>query len=652
MKDGITLLINSMRSMLNEQRNKYLKKNRFLYNLKEDKMFIKSLIENYDTLQEKYIEQEVRKINGFIKINVDTIDKETLNIFSKKIDQLYKEISEEIDSIMYSIKEYERVIYLFNRNERTITTPLTPEQFNLITNVLLRDRNLGYVEQCIILEDINKLNLLALKKRDELKRKEYQERKAIEKAKKDSLKKLKKKKIQPKAKEVVETTPKEIIDLTEDEKKTLEKCNLICTINKSIIEEGFDKDIIEAYEVGLEEDCDPIILFNSDSDKLQFVVKMIYDILNDYEKTYNKSLIEQLNNYLDKYDLYKLKVDEKKKEDKKIEQLSKDNEDLLLKAEKLVEKYNKMLEKFSENEINLLKSIPQIIERSSSLDSAENIKTINEFCSGTSLNYNIYVEMDNLGKIKDYYEIFYEEKLLSAREDILRELENEINEYLAVLEAKKNREQEDIKDEKEYENKNILLYLMDENYISGVEMFASENKTELNQLNKRIRDSIKEFKYSSVNDIFIASEPVKSNGIAKYRSYNEKARRIRYGDIRLIYANINSFYNMGLPNDLNNIYVILTCGPKKGNTYIYDFVNRYSVVELTYSFFNTIREKVQEIRQRQISIEQQDEMIKEYINKIVESNNLKFEESLKRLEVSDPNYSSEIRENTSGKGVK
>ena len=109
------------------------------------------------------------------------------------------------------------------------------------------------------------------------------------------------------------------------------------------------------------------------------------------------------------------------------------------------------------------------------------------------------------------------------------------------------------------------------------------------------------------------------------KSYNEKVRRIRYNDIRLIYANLNSFGNIGLPNDLNNCYLIITCGAKKGNTNIYDFVNKKSTMDLIFNFFADVKAGIQLIRAKEISFEQQDEEIRNYINNLSKTTTEKFE---------------------------
>lgn len=623
MKDGIFILINSIRNLIGQQKNNYLKKNRFLYRLNEDKNILIDLIDNYDTLEKEYILDSIQELKEYFKIDVTDININLLKNILKKIDKLIEEISEDISNILYNLKEYENVLSLFNRSENTLKEPITKEQLDLIINVIRRDKKISYLDECIIMQDINILNLNALKTRDNTNKIKYQEKKNIERAKKESLRNLKKRKVENKKEAVSEELDNNQTDLSSEEKRIIEKSSMICKINRELIDNGFDKNIIDAYEVCLEEKYNPVDILNDNSDKLSVVIKEIYETLNTYKKGLNKEIIKILESYIKEYDIYRKLVDEEIKERISIEEFEEENSEALAKAKEIINRYEKMVSKLTEQEKNLLNSIPQIIVNNSSISSEENIKTINEFCSGSNINYNLFIEYDNMKRVQEAYEIYEMEESLSKKEECINNLKDIIDECVEIIQLNSMNDKNDSIDKNE--SSNIIMYLLDENDVSGVELFLQENKTELYKLDTRIKTAIEKFRNSSVNIISISSEPVKNNGVGKSKSYNEKVRRIRYNDIRLIYANLNSFGNIGLPNDLNNCYLIITCGAKKGNTNIYDFVNKKSTMDLIFNFFADVKAGIQLIRAKEISFEQQDEEIRNYINNLSKTTTEKFE---------------------------
>lgn len=613
-------LINMTKNRLYLFQDKLRKRQNYLNKLIDDKEELLYFLDNYnETIDINEMNASVANICNILHIRLKPITKTFINEIIIFINGKIKEVSSAAESHIFRISEYKSVLNLFDMETATLKNGIESiETYNAILKVLNEETELDILSKNHILQELNKQNLTVLKKRDELNRRKSR----IEAAKKIAKERLKK---DIKERETPYVKVEQEILLTKEQEEILHKCETIINKNKNIIDEGFSAEIIEAYKLGHETNEVLVGVLDSDNENLLLIIREIYGYLKDFSNSKDTTIISNLEMYLNLYNEYQDKINSKKAEQLKIKSLEKKNEELTEKLNSIASSYQKQYERLTEDDLNRIASVNAYLKESINLTDEERIKQVNSICSSSNVDYKTYQELTLQKEIVDQFESYQIEEEYEKKKDLLENLQKLLEEYIEFIETTRLI---NISDNEKYNEENILLYLTNQDNITCIEEFFHEGKTEVVDVVKKIKKSLKEFNTSSRNLIFTKSEVVKHN--KGTRTYNEKVRKVRYGDIRVIYADINAFGNMDLPLS-KPCYVILTCGPKLGRTEIYDYVNSKYVMDLVEDFYKSIYQIKEKVQDRKLSPEDEEKALLEEFNKFVIENHELYNNSIENI---------------------
>ena len=608
-------LIDLTKDRIKELYTELRKRQYYLDRLIDDKEELTQVLNDYEKLDIYDVEIQVLNIYNVLKLKSEGFDKESINKLIHYINSKILEVKKAAESYMFRISEYKSVLNLFDIEKSTLKNVIESiEVYETILKILNEDKEMSILNKNMILQELNKQNLQVLKKRDEINRKKSK----IETAKKIATKKLKE---ENKHKEEPYTFADQEILLTKEQEDIVKKCKSIIQTNQEIINEGFNNEINEAYELGLESNETLIGALDTDEENYLLIIREIYGYLKEFNTNKDISIISKLEIYLKYYSEYEEKVLKERLEKSKIKKLEEDKEDLLAKIVSIVTSYQKQCSKLTEDDLNRIESVRIYLRDSVNLTDEDRINQVNSICTSSNIDYKVYQELTLQSEIADGYETYLMEEEYEEKKELLEDLENLINEYLDFIETTRLI---NISEEKEEIKENILLYLPNPTNTTCIEDFYYKGKTEVSNNVKRLKKALKEFNTSSRNIIFTKSEGVKSD------NKNTKIRKVRYGDIRVIYVDINAFGNLSLPIS-KPCYLILTCGPKHGRTEIYDYVNSKYVTDLMEEFFNSLREMIESIKVQNLSEEETQKQILVLFNDFVDNNHKLYEQTIKNI---------------------
>lgn len=598
-------LIYIIQARINELNEAINKQAYYLEKIILDKEELEDILINYSEYNFNDIIKSVRTITQLLKLENHKVDKTYINELIAYINDRINKVKNDITRKQFYISKNKDVLDLFDIKTCKLKYPITSlTQFETITNDLAYSEITSNLTINMILQELNRQNLEALKEREKQRRKNT----ILEKSKLMVREKLKSKK--DKIKEEIYEVNEEVL-LSKEEKRTLDLAKQIINKNNHIITEGFNSEIIEAHDIGIIEDINPVELFTKENDQLNMTLKEIIYYYNEYNKTQNQQLISTLSSYLKLYNDIKLKINLKDQEQEKIKQLEKNNKELFDKIESNIKIFDKTM---TEDDLNRLESIKLYLTTITEVDEQFKVEDyVNSIATGSNITIDNCNQLLLLKSIKEKYYEYLKMTSYNDKKDLIEYLNNTLKEYIDMIETTKI-----INQKNSSEKNNILLFLPVDN-ITGIEDFYQKNRTETTNEKQKIENFINDLYESDRNTIFTRSEKVKKNGSIS-EGYNERVRRIRRGDMRIAYFDINAFENMNL-NLEKDCYVVITCGTKAGQTGIYDYVNSKKIRDQVKQFLNEIKANIESIRSLPLSREEIDRQVEIYTNDLINTNN-------------------------------
>lgn len=359
--------------------------------------------------------------------------------------------------------------------------------------------------------------------------------------------------------------------------------NKLEPINK--IEESFISDLY--LMTNLDEIKLTIELMSDNYSSLKLIIyglKHKLDTLSEKNLEQNLHIIKE---YLKHYKDYKNKIKEEQEENLKnqeeIEKLSIELDKII---NEITEDHENIIEKLTDNQLNILLSLQDIDANTDD----ETLNQINETLKKVDLNveflifYNIHKELyKNISHYNELNSIYKITEKLKKIKEIIKEYENYTNAKDNYIETVEYDEELNEIDQKQAtnQNQNIVLYLTDNNQITFAEKYIKDydalSQTEYNAVLELIN------KLKTHNSTYIHT--IAKNVLPKDENY--KKRRLRKGNIRLVFYQIN---NKVLNTD-KPVFLIITAGKKFSlSSPIYDQANhlKSKVLEFIKNYTNTL----------------------------------------------------------------
>ena len=545
-----------------------------------------------------------KKFNETIENILSTIDKYIISLNANlakivKISNIYKTC-------------YDSLIGILPENEKTV--PIDSEDklrniFNIIKN------NTRFMDENIILMQFNKLNLEALIARDLRLEKE-----------KIELEKLKvRKSLHQRVENVKVQSPKNIVqNLSDEEKELIAKAQKILEDNRELFEYGYSDEIIAGVEIANESDLN----FNYDIDldmkiNLNIIVVHIDKLLS--EEPVN---IEKLKNAVKCYKELSMSITKEKDSIDEFEQANAEEFNMIRLA---IEEYNDALEILDGVSLSKIESI-DYHKMTLDLTSPEGFTELDEFIKNIGFEFGIdfYLKFKTLESIYKLYEDYSKKEGLESKKNDFDILVIALEEYRNLKSQEKNESEideeiisyDDTLDQNNANN-NLLFLMLDDGKNPVREYISRQNFEEgdFDAIERAFSDlRSKSFEYLYLN----------STKLRKKCYYRQKTRRHRYGNIRVIYINLNSIGDISLPQ--NKIYyIVYTAGLKHGEKDLFNFAASLRVQNAITEFFGILKNAMDEIDSLKITEEEKELKREAYMEEFVKVNNEAFTNSLNSL---------------------
>lgn len=585
-----------------------------LEQLAKDKYNLKYLYENYDELDNMIIIEQITKICNLLKYPKKEINKNFIQELIDIVDYRINETNKGIERLRYHIADKQSIINLFDPETKQLKTNITSvDQYQKIVDFVQKNKNIDLLQKNLILQELIIQDLNALKMRDKLNNK----RANIEQLKTTITKKLREGK-----KKQIETKPvkeKEVLipELTDKQKRIIINAENIIKLHNNTIKEGFNEEIEEAYSLSIEFNEIYIEALSKNFDKLMLCIKFIYEYLNNFKENKNIDIINKIDYYINEYNIYKQEQKQIDLENKKIEDFEQENSDKFESIRRACKTFEKFIDSLTEQEKNILNSIREYLDK-------EEYESIDGACYGSRINLSFYNELLLLKNISDFYDNYKSTDKYESKTEIFNNIEETLEQYTDLISNKALiSDDSNTKSNVKQDSNNILIYLtLPDKNITCIEDFCNQCKTEISSGTNKIERAINLLSNKDRNQIFTISESVKKKG-ANTKSLDDKVRRMRISDIRLLFADINAFGNMNI-NLEKDCYIVITGGPKLGNTDIYEYVNSQAMRDLILDFYNLIKNEIDNIKKQNISEKEKDEKINKFINDLSEKSKKKY----------------------------
>jgi len=582
----------------------------------------------------KFYQTNLEKYNGPFVFDASIVEDIYLGYFEegtmRVIAQTLKELKERLSGISQNTSLFIKKQQYFKNKTMSVFNMLRLDEkgelvvpiesrssINLINSVMI-DCKYKINDRNMILMDINHLNLKALQARDKI----------LEIRKNELLKQEAKSLISSDKKILVETTEQKILGLGEEQQIVIDRLVEILSENSGYISMGYSEDVITGYELLMSTENKDYFLDPDSNVNLGIILRVIQEYLSYDKNKIGDKTLSDFKSAIYAYEKCIEMIQENNKTVEEHQQLLVENEETLAMADACMKKFKRLKERLLPTDLNIIKSIDAHIEvvtkpeeDDSKEDEFEQIATfIENLTAGNQrLSHDIYYMYKKLETIESIYLIFQSELDIGFKKNILISLSHAIEDYIQYAGSlSDNQELEPTK-----ENQNNVIYLMGEEGENLFINYIKKDNTNYTAKNYKImKDYVKTWLNNrNENDIFLKSTKVKDS------VYDEKIRRIRISDYRIVYINLNNIADMSLPLE-KNCYVAIAVGRKSGDFDIYKFANSKEVKDALIHLYKVIMAEVESIDKSNMSSEQKAAAKNKFIEDYVMSNNRKFEQML------------------------
>jgi hypothetical protein len=525
--------------------------------------------------------------------------------------------------IQSKLSDYKSIMLSFSDDHKRLIKPFDSYYtFGLLKRFLHDEFDNNIDGAASILNDINNMNIVAIKKKKEnieIERRKKEAEKIFEQNQRKTPRKA------TKQKEKISITDENACSiLNENELLIYNEAKSLLSNNKERLNNN-DSEISGIYEISCEDEAFDYDFFNENDKNLNLILYCMNEFVNTMNSKNKTKQIKKIKETIIAYNKYYPLVKGMEDEIKKVKEAEKQFENGLSTINAAVIYYNKMMSKLNENQINILQSLDKIYAdyNEKLLDLSDEIteeniedkkdeikKKYDEMAKEIIKNDNIlslefYAHYAAFKPVIEDYNLYIncpidDKDKLDYLNLLLNNVEKVNAEFIKIDEenSKKVQSPEDI-DEEEKEDielanrpdQNIVIFFRLPNGITGIEESFNNRKQKV-----RLQDE----DYDSINKSVIR---LKKDDIDSIRRLSMSAdlngdlngnRKLRKKDTRTIYRYIK-ISDFGISDHIA-CFLVLTAGVKSNELDLYDYIHQKSTKKNIATFLNKINKNLAEIK--------------------------------------------------------
>ena len=295
---------------------------------------------------------------------------------------------------------------------------------------------------------------------------------------------------------------------------------------------------------------------------------------------------------------------------------------------KLVDLYQRLLAKMNDATKNQILTISQDPDLNMEILNEESLNKLAGRIEDIKASFTAdeYIRLSYLKEIFDWFNIYNSCNKEGEYQEIFKELLVLVEKYQYYIESVVDQE------EIQKEEINNIIYLQEDNDIVGID-WINKDRYEYNATDySALFRGIKVIKTSDRN--YLLEETEKSKGAGIPGITEEKFRRLRRGNIRIIFMDINNLIDPSfsdlIPNDYK-CYLVINFGKKTDRHELYDSListKSLRIPNLIMGFRSYLNESIKSVVEMPLSQEEKEVKVKELLDNLVVSSNMLFEEQI------------------------